>query len=858
MIPISLQITGFLSYKDTVEIDFTTFNLACIAGQNGAGKSSILDAMTWALFGRARKHDESVINIQSDTAEVSFEFQYEGNVYRVIRTNPRGGTKLVEFHIQQNHTESSSPIWKPLSERTLRATDTRIEEILRLDYETFTNAAFFLQGEADQFTQQNSSDRKRILAQILGLEIWETYRKRTSEHRKGEETEIDKLDGRLSEILKELTEEEERKKNLQELEVDLKRAVKARQTQEENLDHIRSIEASLKERRKHVETLSQQVEKSAQAIQQLEGRLITRENEKEEYTQMLSREEEIRAAQAEWGRKQHNLEEWNGVAEKFREQDKQREVPRTQIASERARLEQEMTSLREQQEKLLEVLAEIPSLEGKLSELQKTISEAEKNLTLRDEKKAELEQARQKLAEAQAENPRLKAAMEELKERIDKLEVTEGADCPLCGQELAPDERESLIERLNKEGTEMGDLYRANRDLLDEADELVKGLQLEIMELSSAEDVLRNKTREADKISGQLEQNNARKDEWNTVSAKHLETVELSLNENTFAPRARANLAEIDAKLKEIGYDAAQHDQLRGAVSKGASINEEVSALGKAKAALKPLEREIAELKVELTERRKELEQQQAEKVDIFQTLVQDEVEAPNPGEAQRELLSLKEYENILQREVGAAQQKVKILATQKMRRRELEDQREELTCKVGQFKELERAFGKKGVPALLIEQALPQIEAQANQVLERLSGGTMSVRFLTQREYKDKKRDDLKETLDIQIRDQAGVRDYEMYSGGEAFRINFAIRLALSHVLAQRAGARLQTLVIDEGFGSQDAIGRQRLLEAINLIRGDFEKILVITHIDELKDSFATQLYVEKTSSGSQVTVLQ
>jgi exonuclease SbcC len=107
----------------------------------------------------------------------------------------------------------------------------------------------------------------------------------------------------------------------------------------------------------------------------------------------------------------------------------------------------------------------------------------------------------------------------------------------------------------------------------------------------------------------------------------------------------------------------------------------------------------------------------------------------------------------------------------------------------------------------MLIEQALPQIETKANEVLERLSGGSMSIRFITQQAYKDKKRQDMKETLDIQISDSAGRRDYEMFSGGEAFRINFAIRLALSEVLAQRAGARLQTLVIDEGFGSQDAI---------------------------------------------------
>ena len=74
MIPIKLTITGFLSYRDTVELDFTSFDLACISGSNGAGKSSLLDAFTWALFGQARKHDDSVINLQSSLAEVALDF----------------------------------------------------------------------------------------------------------------------------------------------------------------------------------------------------------------------------------------------------------------------------------------------------------------------------------------------------------------------------------------------------------------------------------------------------------------------------------------------------------------------------------------------------------------------------------------------------------------------------------------------------------------------------------------------------------------------------------------------------------------------------------------------------------------
>ena len=76
MIPISLKITGFLSYRETVELDFTGFDLACISGHNGAGKSSLLDAITWSLFGQARKRDEALINTHPDikAAEVIYTF----------------------------------------------------------------------------------------------------------------------------------------------------------------------------------------------------------------------------------------------------------------------------------------------------------------------------------------------------------------------------------------------------------------------------------------------------------------------------------------------------------------------------------------------------------------------------------------------------------------------------------------------------------------------------------------------------------------------------------------------------------------------------------------------------------------
>ncbi|MDX1530297.1 MAG: SbcC/MukB-like Walker B domain-containing protein, partial [Rhodothermales bacterium] len=157
----------------------------------------------------------------------------------------------------------------------------------------------------------------------------------------------------------------------------------------------------------------------------------------------------------------------------------------------------------------------------------------------------------------------------------------------------------------------------------------------------------------------------------------------------------------------------------------------------------------------------------------------------------------------------------------------------------------LRSAFGKHGIPSLIIEETLPEIEERANDLLARLSKGRTRVSLET---LADKKTGGTKETLDIRITDEAGVsRAYEMFSGGEAFRVNFALRIALAQLLAERSGVRIRTLVVDEGFGTQDKQGVESLVEAIQAIREDFDKVIVITHLDELKEAFPVRIEVQK-----------
>jgi len=853
VIPLHLKLSGFLSYCGPVEVDFTGFDLACISGSNGAGKSSLLDAITWALFGQARKRDESVINLQSKVAEVAFTFAYETNTYRVVRSLQRGKSTNLEFQLRDDGPRS----WRPLTEHTVRETQARIEQVLRLDYDTFINVSFFLQGKADQFAQQAPTRRKEILSNILGLEAWEGYKERAAARRKDIETHLDMVDGRVAEIEAELAEEEPRKTHLAELEAQLKGLTASRKVQEEALASVKQVRSILDKQRELVRKVEEAVQRSQINLDGLQLRRAGRETERKPHADLLERAEAVEAAYAGLQKARRDLEKWDQTAERFHEHDQLRQPLLREIQSEEARLQEEKRRLEQDHLALENQQAETKVLQAEIGNTQVLLSEAEARVAKRLELEAQAQAGRERQAELRTENASLKTAMDELKQRIEKLTAAAGSACPLCGQSLTPEHRQSTLDQLTAEGKSLGDRHRANTTVLNELKAQIDDYGPQLAELASADSELLATSGKVAQLTERLETIHKQAGEWESGGAKRLSELCHLLESGDYALAARKRLALKDKDLAALGYDAAAHDAARRREVEARPAEVEYRALAEARSALKPLDDEIANLKVEIEKREAEIKVQQAEYAEAAAALTEAEAQAPDFEAAERLLFDLQERENVLNQEVGGARQKVSVLGDLRKRKKALEIERGDLAVQIGRYKTLERAFGKDGVPALLIEQALPEIELKANEILGRLSDDTMHLHFETQAKYKDEKRKDLRETLDIQVSDGAGLRDYEMFSGGEAFRVNFAIRLALSEVLAQRKGARLQMLVIDEGFGSQDTLGRQRLIQAINTVKNDFAKILVITHLEELKDSFPNRIEVEKGERGSEVKVV-
>jgi exonuclease SbcC len=851
VIPLNLKLSGFLSYRDPVEVDFNGFDLACISGQNGAGKSSLLDAMTWALFGQARKRDESVVNLQSAVAEVVFTFGYENNQYKVIRSITRGKSTILEFQI------SDHGVWRPLTEHSNRETQARIEQVLRLDYDTFINVSFFLQGGADQFAQQPPTRRKEILGSILGLEIWEVFRARASEHRKELESNLGAVDGRTTEIDAELAEEEPRKAHFKELEMQLTGLVTSRKVQEAALTSVKQMRAGLENQRDLVQKMAQVLERSQANLTGLKNRLSGRETERKPHADLINRAKEIETSYFAWQQSRRELETWDLTASQFHEQEKKRHPFLEEINTEKAKLEQEKETLEMLANTIDLQRSASAQLNYELSAAILALAEAETRVEERASLEKQIQTGRERLAEIRTENANLKTEMDELNERINKLNSSEGANCPLCGQPISAEVRMSTLEQLQIEGTQKGDTWRENKVTTEELTNQQKMGELQFSKYANSDANRLSLSNKVAQLSERSETNQKQIIEWEANGAKRLEQVQHMLDGDQYAPEARTNLTRVDKELAIFGYEVAAHDAARRTEMLARPAESAYRRLEAARAGLKPLDDEIANLTDQVSILVTETAKQEMEHKNALEALAALEAQAPDLDSVERTLYALQERENQLNQEVGAARQKVAVLDDLRKRKKRLEVERAELGLEIGRYKSLERAFGKDGVPALLIEQALPEIEMKANEILGRLSDDSMHLHFETQAKYKDEKRKDLRETLEIQVSDGAGERDYEMFSGGEAFRVNFAIRLALSEVLAQRKGARLQMLVIDEGFGSQDALGRQRLIQAINAVRTDFAKILVITHLEELKDAFPFRIEVEKTETGSTVTVI-
>ncbi len=230
MIPQRVKLSGFLSYKDEQEVRFDGAPLWMLSGTNGSGKSSIFDAVTFALFGHHRGGSQSaseLINKESNALAVEFDFSLDQQQYRIKRTVRRRTSSVAStqqiFQRARDASEGNADdAWDPIPDTQLRVRfDAWIKEKIGLDYESFTSSVLLLQGKSEKLLDSTPAGRASVLARIVDLERYQKLHAKADDRRRALKATVEGIGNQLS-ALRDVSDEElaaaiERIENAQDL-----------------------------------------------------------------------------------------------------------------------------------------------------------------------------------------------------------------------------------------------------------------------------------------------------------------------------------------------------------------------------------------------------------------------------------------------------------------------------------------------------------------------------------------------------------------------------------------------------------------------------------------------------------------
>jgi DNA repair protein SbcC/Rad50 len=1031
-----ITLHNFMSYGDST-LDMSSLSIACLTGHNGAGKSAILDAVTWALWESARSSSDELIRIGQSEMWVDLVFELEGDSYRVRRSRAvvaRGAAKsskgTLDFQVEKvldevdvevpagrrggarrkpaggSGSSDGARSWVALTGASMRETQTRINEVLRMDYDTFINSVYLRQGRADEFTTRAPGERKQVLSEILGLSYFERLAELARDEARKRKAEIDYLQAGLENV-------DELQEELQNAKAEEARLILLLNQTRERLDSSRVQLASLQEQlaeladvRARLEPTQSRLDEIAADIDHLQPSFDRLSERKRELDELMAAVPGMEQTLVRFNELKSKVEELDQSANQRQSLETRRLELRSTIATQRGRLEVELEhlqsqlgTLKEQREKLVGAIADRSKLQNDFGAYKKLVAqesemsqrqEAYTQLSMRAEQlhttivearlrlEAELAQQREMLAELQSlltsreELESEGAVLNERSELLDRLEVefesieetgialkqeidvidqqirnfesqidenaakcrelaeAQSTMCPLCAapivdraavlgryENLNGSVRQHISEHENRKreleerrqqlriryielkreletrkrlDVQIGE-FNARRaavmraeancartaQLVEELDRKLQSQDYAQVERESLVNIkaemhkldfdpivfssLQSQLRMQRNVEMRYQQYKRDQSELGRLN-EQIPLIETSINDlqsqlrtNRFAASESDELSSVESQLAAIPYDRVEHDAARDELAKLFPLVDKIRDFDRVSKEKPEVDSQLAQLTLQLESKRAQ------------QTALQDSVASwaariisiPDI-EAQQETLtssisSLDETHQLTQRQLAVLETRIEQLQSRHANVEQKQSRLNTLLVEMNDYQFLVESFGKKGIQAIIIENAIPELEAEANAILARLTENQMHIGIVTQQKTKQGA---IQETLEILIADHLGTRNYELYSGGESFKIDFAIRVALSRLLARRAGAKLQTLIIDEGFGSQDEESRARLMQAINSIRKDFARIIVVTHIAEIKDLFPVQIQIDKHSGVSEINVVR
>ncbi|GEM_PF-6371946 len=858
MRPLRLKLNNLMSHKDT-EIDLTGIRAACIQGDNGAGKSGLLDGILYALFGQtSRGTGDSLVKIGETEMSAIYDFIQAGRCYRASRKRVSTGRGRSDMALGiYNGAE-------PSSLDVIATGDAVTESVMKVlgrDYKTFTASSFLLQGQQEKIILATPKERFQIVYTILGLDRYSKYKESFTRRKNRMIDRASVLEEEIVRLAAEIGDPVELLKNRTALEQTLVTLSSSIRENEVLLTSKSSAIAVLKSKLGEFED----VQKEIAGLEKQRDEAVLRKNGIERKTpafpegkqhegcalmEKLSLEKALsRVAEIEAGLKN---------AESLRKQAESLQSSKASLQSSASDAEQRVARYKkvvDNKEKILSVVEQekqeqvrLKTFKAQAEDLQKQIHD----LNIATRKASEIETAiavsEGKVKSHEKERlANLKAAQERVvnaERDVSLLGKTvckgkgEYSSCVLISK--AVESRESVasikaeIEKMTKrpvydEDAQVEDLRKQLSSLPSDAKQRTADGE---KDLASLREVIKASETKLDVMRT-----------W-TKQAAEIETAEKELAvAASLISSTKLQIAGIEKRISAVLAEVSKLEPLSGELSLIRVVAERLKIFE----STKEFDVEISAVEKKLDELRKKMSGADTLNRDLLN--VQAELDA-----VRADLDRLKKSEGDTSKELSVltvkADQDGKSGEKKKGHEKDVEGLRRNI-----HILEVIEDFCEK-VPLFILDNILPIVEEEANKVLDEISSTGMRIEFRTEKVTKTTKA--VRDTLDIIVSDVMGERPISQYSGGEKTRLVLAVTIGLAELSSRKAGVKINTLVIDEPAGLDES-GLKDFGRCVNKLvdAGMFEMMLVVAHDKKLLDVFDQKIIVTKDGTASRVEVL-
>ena len=853
MIPLKISIENFMCYRGNVPtLSLESIHVACLSGNNGHGKTALLDSITWALWGKSRaRTQEELIHQGQRNMRVELEFMAQDQRYKVTRiygkTN-RSSTGKTELNL----SVLLGTDYTSIMGNTIRDTESQIIDIVKMDYETFISTSYLMQGDSSHFTKSKPTERKKILADVLELTYYDRLETLAKTKSRNLKTKINSNKAIIEIRSQDVAIKESIINDLTEASLSIEKLTPQLEKKSQQLSKLHKQEIELTSLITESRNITSSVQLAKAEVMSLHDQKASQEEEIKHLQELLSQSEQIVNKQNLLKELRTESVDLSKSLLKTRDLESRKIELQHLIDLENQNLETRASSIQGVIDNQLKPsIKEIPDLLDQIEKSKVHSKYLAEKSQLFAQKLSESEKISDHIRKLELENKSLHAQMDKTRKSFDQLDGSQ-AICPLCTTPLSPMDRDHVRNEYRRQGQESSHKFKQNIEMIQKLNEDKTALNVSLKESKEQLDqnilsnerkiaILNTRLNECEKSSSELCKLN-----------NDLESLQQTLRNNSHSTESQKEIKQLSKKLNEIDYNPRRHNEVEKEIENLTPFSELAGSLYTAEENLRHLKTSLSGHICAINKINNNIEKWQlelnaiTEKVKLYSNTQNDITACKHEIDRFQELLSsnqfIRQKATLDLKNIATLENEIDLMAS------DVKTASEEANI----YDELSAAFGKNGIQALMIERAVPQIQETANQLLTQLTDNRLSVKLELHEGRIDRLTGVRSEELYINISDEIGTRSYETFSGGEAFRIDFAIRIALSKLLSARSGAPLPILFIDEGFGSQDSFGQERLIEAIQSIQGEFEKIIVITHIDQMKEQFEDTIEVVKTDQGS------